>query len=413
MDSKITQTRIKNINKNIDVAFKTIHKHRNKRIVLVGAWMGTKFADNSRYLYQYLFANKKKLGLKKVIWITRNKDVNELLNKIGYESYLVGTNESNYWHLKAGVHIICNAIDDTLSFHSDIDTRLSYGAKKVQLWHGVGGIKAVGGASNEAKKHAASHKKVVNDFLNSRFFKNWTSAGSWGNAYVLATGKQCAKANVAYIGCDLDLIFISGYPRNCECLKLLPEEEAFIEKLKSYSGSILYLPTFRSDDSAYVHPLKDERIRKFLKENNILWIEKPHTADVKGDALVDADANICNLDPNFDINTIYSKVSCVMTDYSSVAFDAVYHKKPLIMYCPDIDKFRHGDVGFMIDFESYFKDELCENLDSTYSMIKDIFGNPDAFLEDRKNSYWKINEYAFDNKTYSYEEIWRDICTLI
>lgn len=79
MDSKITRTRIKNIEKNIDVAFKTIHKHRNKRIVLVGAWMGTKFADNSRYLYQYLFANKKKLGLKKVIWITRNKDVNELL----------------------------------------------------------------------------------------------------------------------------------------------------------------------------------------------------------------------------------------------------------------------------------------------------------------------------------------------
>lgn len=385
---------------------------RDPKVVLFGAWMGTKFADNSRYLYQYLFKNKKKLDLKRVIWVTRSKDVCTMLKEIGYESYLIGSKESNYWHLKAGVHIICNAIADIPNFHADIDTKLSMGAKKIQLWHGVGGIKAVGLASNEAKKNAPGHNKIVEKVLNSGAYRIMTSTGTWINAYVLATGKQCAKANVAYIGCDPERIFISGYPRNCECLKLLPEEEAFIEELKSYSGSILYLPTFRSDDSAYIHPLKDERIRTFLKENNILWIEKPHTADVKGDAVVDAGANICNLDPSFDINTIYSKVSCVMTDYSSVAFDAVYHKKPLIMYCPDIDKFRHGDVGFMIDFENYFNDELCENLDGTFSMIKDIFRNPDAFLEDRKNSYWKINEYAFDNKTYSYEEIWRDICAL-
>lgn len=412
MDNKITQNRLNNIRSNISVAFKTKQIHRDKRVVLFGAWMGTKFADNSRFLYQYLFANKREIGLKRVIWITRNEEVNKTLNDLGYESYLIGTKESDFWHLKAGTHILCNAIDDTLSFHSDIDTRLSYGAKKIQLWHGVGGIKAVGQASNEAKKHAASHRKVINELLNSNFFKTWASAGSWSNAYILATGKQCAKMNIAYTGCAPDRIFISGYPRNCECLKYLPEEDTIIEKLKSYSGSILYLPTFRSDDSAYVHPLKDERIRAFLKENNILWIEKPHTADIKGDAMVEADSNICNLDPSFDINTIYENASCVMTDYSSVAFDAVYHKKPLIMYCPDIDKFRYGDVGFLIDFEGYFQDELCEDLNGAYDLIQNIFADPDGFLSERRDSYWNINDYAFDNKTYTYEEIWRDICAL-
>ena len=404
---------IKNaIKDNLYTSAQGIRIHRDRSVVLMGAWMGTKFADNSRYLYQYLFENRKKLGLKEVIWVTRDKQVNKSLNDMGYHSCLIGTKKSDYWHLKAGIHILCNAVGDIPNFHSDIDSRLSFGAKKIQLWHGVGGIKAVGLASNKSKQNTDSHSGAVKKILGSNFYKSWTSPGNWINAYVLATSKESAQANIGYIGCSPDRIFISGYPRNCECLKYLPEEEEFIDKLRLYTGSILYLPTFRSDDSDYVHPLKNDNIRKYIKRNNILWIEKPHTADIKGDAVVAEDANICNLDSSFDINTIYDKVSCVMTDYSSVAFDAVYHKKPLIMYCPDIDEFRHGDVGFMIDFESYFRDELCENLDDTLKLMQEAYQNSNQYLADRKDSYWKINEYAFDNRTYSYEEIWNDICAL-
>ena len=413
MNAKSIEKRLSYLKNNIQGSVSTSLNHiRRNDVILVGAWMGTKFADNSRYLYQYLFQNRKKLGLKKVIWVTGNSKVNKELNNLGYKSCVIGSEESNYWHSRAGVHIICNQMDAIPGFIPDIDTKLSFGAKKVNLWQGVGGIKAVGNASNDNKASAAARGSIYSAVLNSSFYKYWMSPGGWSNQYVLATGKGPSKAMLAYMGCSPDRIFISGYPRNCECLKYLPEEEAFIEKLKSYFGSILYLPTFRSDDSAYIHPLKDERIRSFLKEKNILWIEKPHTADVKGDAVVAEDTNICNLDPSFDINTIYDKVSCVMTDYSSVAFDAVYHRKPLIMYCPDIDKFRHGDVGFLIDFEGYFRDELCEELDSTYLLIQNIFEDPDTFLTERKDSYWKINEYAFDNKSYTYEEIWRDICAL-
>lgn len=403
---------ILNIKNNLLTIANGIKIRRDKHVILVGAWMGTKFADNSRYLYQYLFLNKNKFGLKEVIWVTRDDKVNIQLNKLGYHSCLIGTQESNYWHLKAGIHIICNAYSDIPSFHPDIDTKLSFGVKKIQLWHGVGGIKAVGQASNNAKKVFSNKEKIVQNLLDSTIYKSLTSPGGWANAYILATGKKCAFANIAYSGCSRNRIFISGYPRNCKCLKYLPEEEAFIEKMKTYSGSILYLPTFRSDDSAYVHPLKDDRIRTLLREKNILWIEKPHTADLKGNAVVEAFENICNLDSSFDINTIYNQVSCVITDYSSVAFDAVYHQKPLVMYCPDIEKFRYGDVGFLIDFEKYFKDELCYDLDSTYVLIQEIFEDTSRFLAERKYSYWCINDYAFDNKTYSYEQIWHDICAL-
>ena len=93
---------------NIATAIYTIFNRRDKKTIIVGAWMGSKFADNSRYLYQYLYKNKKELGLNNVIWVTRNRDVNVMLNNSGYKSCLIGTKESKYWHLKAGCHVLCN-----------------------------------------------------------------------------------------------------------------------------------------------------------------------------------------------------------------------------------------------------------------------------------------------------------------
>ena len=59
---------------------------RDDSIVLIGAWFGNKFADNSRYLFQYLDKNKEELGLTHVVWVTRNKDTYSILKNMNYES---------------------------------------------------------------------------------------------------------------------------------------------------------------------------------------------------------------------------------------------------------------------------------------------------------------------------------------
>ena len=92
---------------NLYTIFKNFGIRRDKNVVLIGAWMGLKFADNSRFLFQYLSENVNSLNLKKVIWITRNPEVKKTLDNMGYESFIVGSEESNYWHLKAGIHIVC------------------------------------------------------------------------------------------------------------------------------------------------------------------------------------------------------------------------------------------------------------------------------------------------------------------
>ena len=384
---------------------------RSSEIILMGAWMGTKFADNSRYLYQYLFKNKEMLGIKRVVWVTRNYNVKELLEKMGYEVYIIGSKESDYWHLKAGIHIICNAAYDLTGFQTDIDSKLSFGAKKIQLWHGVGGIKAIGGASNKAKE-SISKDTILKRIIHSHVFNELFTIGGWGEAHIMATGLENAFCNIEYSRCREDRIFISGYPRNCECIKYTPREQEFFELLKQYKDCFLYLPTFRSDSSHFVHPLHNRKLVEFIKNNNCLWIEKPHTADLNNDAIVQNIDNVFNMEPAFDVNTIYQRMTCIITDYSSVSFDAIHQNIPLAIYAPDIEQFKNSDVGFIIDFEKVFEKMLCTNSDGLYQLIEKATLDNKKYLKDLAYDYKLIDKYAFDNKNKTYNDIWNDICSL-
>lgn len=397
--------KIKPFLKNIRVAFYTrIHK-RNKKVVLIGAWMGEKFADNSRYLYQYLFENRKELNLERIIWVTRSHKVNDLLNSIGYESYLIGTPESKYWHLKAGIHILCNMAFPQSTANPDIDTRYSWGAVKFQLWHGVG-MKSVGAASNQAHSLGTG----VSRFHNSKL-ASWCTPGGWNEEYFLSTSKRNAEVNYAYSLCLKDHLFISSYPRNCKCLRLLPEERAVIEKIKKYKKVIGYFPTFRSDYNSYIHPLSDSRFLKYLKDKEVLWVEKPHSAD-RYSQNIPSDSNMLLLDKNFDMNVLFDLFDVVISDYSSVVFDCVYKDIPVIMYCPDLDLFKNGDVGFLFDIESYCEGIIAKTMDDCVALLDQCFMNT-FFSSSVVHTYSKIRRDYFDDRKSDYYQIWKDMIKIV
>lgn len=394
---------------NLYTVVKNLIIRRDKKVVLFGAWMGTKFADNSRYLFQYLCQNKKRLNLDHVIWVTRTPVLNEQLREMGYESYLIGTKESDYWHLKAGTHIICDAAFPLKKFEPDIDTRFSWGAKKIQLWHGVG-IKSVGLASNDASK-IVRRTGGINKLLKNKFEKKITSYGGWNTAYYLCTSKLNIWINQKCTGYDNECFFVSGYPRNCKCVQLMDSESHFIECLKKYKTKILYVPTFRSEYENYEHPLKAPSLIKYLKKHNCVWIEKPHTASDYHLKEVDSE-NVLYLSPEYDINTLYDHIDVVITDYSSAAFDAVYRKIPCILYVPDLEEFKNGDVGFIVDFDKYFSCEIqAFNMEELSEKIENVESG-EYFTAGIENDYKKIAKDFFDNMSYDNDTIWKKICDL-
>ena len=142
---------------------------------------------------------------------------------------------------------MCNMAFKLQRFQPDIDTKYSYGAKKIQLWHGIP-MKSVGFTSNDYKTHQTS--SFFYKLFHLPIFSLFHSLGAWENAFVLTSSISNALVMQEILKCSSDRTIISGYPRNCECIKLLPIEEDVIKKIRSYKVSILYLPTFRDPSSS-------------------------------------------------------------------------------------------------------------------------------------------------------------------
>lgn len=45
---------------------------KTNKLLIFGSWLGEKYADNPRYLFEYVIKNRPDL---KAIWITSNQDV--------------------------------------------------------------------------------------------------------------------------------------------------------------------------------------------------------------------------------------------------------------------------------------------------------------------------------------------------
>lgn len=334
---------------------------RNKKTIVIGSWGGKTFSDNSRFLYQFLYEHKTELGLLNVVWATRSKAINDKLNSNGYKSCLIGTPESKKWHLKAGIHIICNLYSDALNLKPDIDTKYSCGAKKIQLWHGAG-IKACGYLTNDGKKISKWKKMLKNSLLFSFF-----SFGNWKNSFFVSISEENKRVAIEDYGYKSKKIILGSYPRLCYYPKLFDDEVDVIDSIKkmhSQGKVILFLPTFRKDNSKYLSPENIPGFYEWLKKNNYFWIKKKHAVDLNDCSKPDSNVSNILILNNIDVNIIIDYVDMVITDYSSVSTDAIYKNKITLEYCPDYDYYIKNDRGFVNDFSKYhvFKPVLDPSL---------------------------------------------------
>ena len=375
---------------------------RSKRNVIVGAWGGRKYADNSRYLFEYLSSHKKDLGFKHVIWATRDTEIYKFLVEQGFEVCLIGSKKSSYYHLKSGVHIICNMSFSFGKFEPDIDTRFSCGAKKIQLWHGVG-IKRVGLTSNFA---AMQYESFFSKIMHSAILKSVFSQGCWMNQYTLGTSSLNADWLRQSLDCNGNRMFISSYPRFCSIQIKTKEEVSVLDFIKQFETSILHCPTFRTDYSHYCHPLENQVFLDYITENNILFIEKPHPASSYFAKQVNK--NVLILGSEFDTTVLIKHCSCIISDYSSAVFDGIHCNVPVIQYVPDLAYFSSSDVGLYMDIESSFSSIISKTVEDVIPMLEKIRTHL-YFDEKTVELFEKTDLLFFNGEQKTMQEIWDDI----
>ena len=141
--------------------------------------------------------------------------------------------------------------------------------------------------------------------------------------------------------------------------------------------------------------INNEKLIKFARENDYEIIFRPHP-------------NVYNFIEEFDKNdyvkidyervkyqTLFNQGSILITDYSSVAFDFAYLKKPVLYY------HYGGDFHFNLD-ESYFDyetmgfGEICRNEDELVNLIIENIKNNCKIEEKYEKRIDKF--YAFTDK---------------
>ena len=295
------------------------------------------------------------------------------------------------------------------TFYGDIEPKYSFGAIKIHLQHGTGLTKAVDNASNEYKSKKAKHPFLysLDEFLNrnSRLYrlllKNY---GGWGDCYMVSPSQIQKEGFMDYYSMTESRIILTGYPRNCQAVRLLDEEKTVLNEMKKYKYILLYLPTFRKNVSFHSTGFSDA-LAGILKRNNILWIEKTHIADNTNISEYSITENIIKLNPAFDINVIIPHVTMLVTDYSSTAMDAMYHKKSVLYYIPDFEEYKN-DVGFSSKGNISMCGPKIYSLEELKEAIEKYIRNPESAKTNEYNEVRKI----FWNKEYNdIGTIWDEI----
>lgn len=389
---------------------------RDKNIVLIGSWMGQRFADNSRNLYDYLFRNREELNLKRVIWATDNDALIKEMAGHGYDVIKMHSLAGFYWHLRAGIHVVCNMYAKTGKYHGDIIGELSAGAVKIQLWHGVA-VKACHYLvrSNESR----TIKDKVKSILYSKYFLGSSifSPGFWRNRYQIATSPENARVTELDYGVCKKHIIEANYPRLNDDVYLFKREEEIIDILKEHKKTkkiVMYCPTFREkkqNDSAYQNPIENKSFCDFLKENDILWVEKRHFASTYkfGNK---KNENVFYVDSNFDLSILYRCFDLLITDYSSAASDCIYRNIPVVSFVPDYDDYLNNERGFVADYDSYYPGDKAMDVKQLEDAILQAL-SADYFTKVRLEEYKNCRSFLFADHACNYEWIYSKIRDVI
>lgn len=143
--------------------------------------------------------------------------------------------------------------------------------------------------------------------------------------------------------------------------------------------------------------LNDHELLEFLKSKNYKLVFKPHRNILKFINAFNIPDGV-KLGHDISYNDIFNHSSLLITDYSSVAFDFAYIKKPLIYYHPnkdyhfDVDKsyFKYDSMGFgpVTETLDELKGQIMKSIENKCMMDEEYEKRVDDFFTyiDKNNS---------------------------
>ncbi len=264
----------------------------------------------------------------------------------------------------------------------------------VNLWHGTP-IKSLYNTVNYNKQQ---HKKNVYNWGDTKWYVS--------SNFVMNLYKSCFLIPSYNIK-------VLGQPRNDSFSNLTLED--IIPIKNEYNKIVLYAPTYRESDTQQennlfgFHNYSDNDLDKFLEDNNILLICKLHPRYEKRINLGNFNnknkylLTTTTLQNNLiDMNDLIIYFDLLITDFSSIAFDFLYHSKNTVFLKNTSDEYSE-ERGFTLENENlYMYGPKAENWEQLMSSI---------LLEPDHSSISKFHSiyYKYPKDNNNCKRVWDDV----
>jgi len=349
----------------------------NSKVILYESHHGNSMTCNPYAIYLYMVSNDK---FKKYthIWILSDtKNIEKRKNT----KYIKRNSLQNAYYLLVSKYLVNNTT--FLPFFKKNEKQIY-----INTWHGTP-LKTLGKDSGLGYNAGWNLTKNIlqTDFIISP------------NKYTTEIFLSSTNTDTLYSG----QIIENGYPRNDFLLLSDSEKEDLRKKLNINNNkkTILYAPTFRGNHSNaenYNDIFVDFilNLSKFFSSEYNILIKLHHINSTK-------DINITNVPDNIDTNKLLSIVDILITDYSSIAFDFLALKRPIIYYAFDLAKYSK-DRGFYYDFHK-MAGVICEKEQEVYDAINNIEKLVDNHIESYNDNIEKFAKYEDGNVTHKIVEV--------
>ena len=336
---------------------------KNKKRWVFGAWFGTNFSDNSKWLYLKVIKDYKDID---AIWITKDKAAIDYINSIGGKALLYNSLVANY-------HVA--TADVVFMTHDYIDVSPTYlinNAYKVQLWHGVA-LKKIGFDVITENKPT-----IINKFKN-KIVDTWIAS----DLYIAPSEEYASKLKSAFKAIDSKILRV-GQPRN----ELFFYENNINSKFPN-KRVITYMPTFRNNKLSFdFSNLKEEEtkaLNMILNKYNAVIVQKKHFVNSNNRKINESDVeSVINIS-DIDTQELLLSTDILITDYSSCYFDFLLLNRPIIHFVYDYKYYNEEDRGLYYKLTEVCGGKISYEFSSLLKYIEEYLVNPNLDSIQREN----------------------------
>lgn len=341
---------------------------------------GDAYVDNPRYLFEYLVDRGVAPQSEgpdtpvRATWISGSPTTVDRIVADGRPARLRRSLRGSWEVLRAGVAVYAFDV-------SDINLALTGGAVGVNLYHGVP-LKQIEDLVTVGSASRVYHPRTPIDRLRAATVY---LARTVPNDVVLATSEEVADTMRRAFGARARSVVIGRPPR-------LGPATVAAQRRRTAAGDgpavLLYAPTWREGgfqlDEALPHL---EQLEAALAASDTQLLIKGHLYDRL--ALPRRSASISLVANDEELGAILGDVDGVITDYSSVMFDAALIGLPVIFYPFDLDRYRRLSSGtFMFDYDDLVSERVARSFDQLTEIVATGAWRTMVFPASIRNRVW-------------------------